>query len=934
MNATSPYGGRIMTLALDSTGDVLMGTHGGGVWKSTDDGDHWARAVEGLDNLFIRDLAVLGDGRIVAATARGAYVSADRAGHWNALSLPDSSFVTFAVSRGGAVFAFTRHGVLYRSMKGTPSWSVLARQPEIEYRNPYSVIVNSKGHVFIGSAPTGVLRSTDNGESWTTLRGELDSTTSLSMAVGPEDRLFASVWNRGVFTSTDNGESWAPLEALGSRVSSIQFAPDGTMFMNAALPYVLRRSEDGGRHWTDSNVKGLQNGRILFGRNGLYFTHGGSTMFRSSDGGRTWVQCASAFSETRSMTADGKGRVVVLDDNYLLHRTSDQGKTWQLVGAELDMVTSFAVGPKDVLFAGTFRSGFFASTDDGATWQRRIVGSIDTMTTSLAFDPDGNIYAGTFQRSHDLPRADGRGSQTVWEGGGLYKSTDGGSTWGVCGFPSTTISSLKNVRGDLYVTVGAFRSPNFFRSTDEGATWEDLSGGQTNIQAFAVLSRDTIYAGGYDGVLCTVDGGKSYRQLNDGLRSGFIEELVAVPGMGILARASELQYLAVGSSAWQSVGIPAGRPEHVFVSQGRLYCDLSFAYEWDDAGHDNGLYAAEISDVLATMVPEPPEAAFWEELTPPPLRGAARLEVDSTNNLYLADRDSILVSNDRGTTWRTIWCRDSVRGRSMVSSVEGFVIDPDSGHLVLALAEDILKSTDGGRSWTPINDPFPRGPQPEADRDYSYIREIGIVSHQTLLVGVSSFSEKGALYASRNLGKDWTLVSDTLPDIVLIAPRRDGVSFLGFAGYGLGRLDHNLSSFAFVNDSLWDARTLSWCGTCAGWQRTISTLEFTKRGVLYAGRSQSGTGFIYRSTDNGASWKQAAVLSNSIAALVATGERSLFAGTNLGVYFSTDAGKSWERRNGGLTSSTVSSMKRGGDGHLYLLTVDAHLYRSLRPAGQ
>ena len=61
------------------------------------------------------------------------------------------------------------------------------------------------------------------------------------------------------------------------------------------------------------------------------------------------------------------------------------------------------------VFAGTQGGGVFRSTDSGTTWARANVGLTDTNVRALAIAPDGDVFAGTFS--------------------GVFRSTDDGDTW-------------------------------------------------------------------------------------------------------------------------------------------------------------------------------------------------------------------------------------------------------------------------------------------------------------------------------------------------------------------------------------------------------------------------------------------------------------------------------------------------------------------------
>jgi hypothetical protein len=78
---------------------------------------------------------------------------------------------------------------------------------------------------------------------------------------------------------------------------------------------------------------------------------------------------------------------------------------------------------------------------------------------------------------------------------------------------------------------------------------------------------------------------------------------------------------------------------------------------------------------------------------------------------------------------------------------------------------------------------------------------------------------------------------------------------------------------------------------------------------LFAGTE----GGVYRSTDNGSNWTQAGLTQNHINALTVIGDQ-VFAGTGSGVFLTTNNGADWNAVNNGLTNSTVLSFARSDSG--------------------
>src|SRR5207249_2650015 len=82
---------------INSSGDIFAGTPGGGVYRSTDDGDNWTLVDNGLTNTWVTALAINSSGDIFAATlGGGAFRSTDNGDSWTQLNtgVPDATFLS------------------------------------------------------------------------------------------------------------------------------------------------------------------------------------------------------------------------------------------------------------------------------------------------------------------------------------------------------------------------------------------------------------------------------------------------------------------------------------------------------------------------------------------------------------------------------------------------------------------------------------------------------------------------------------------------------------------------------------------------------------------------------------------------------------------------------------------------------------------------
>ena len=187
-----------------------------------------------------------------------------------------------------------------------------------------------------------------------------------------------------------------------------------------------------------------------------------------------------------------------------IYKSSDAGHTWQHLGLrDAQQIGAILVDPHDpnriyVVAVGhpygpNAERSVFRSTDGGATWQKVLYKDENIGAIDLAFNPTNPqiIYA-VMWASRRPPWTTG-GSYGA-AGSGLFKSTDGGSTWNQLtkGLPSgadlgrigltTSASDPKR----MYALVQSQKAGGVYRSDDAGDSWQRVN------------SEERIYSRGDD----------------------------------------------------------------------------------------------------------------------------------------------------------------------------------------------------------------------------------------------------------------------------------------------------------------------------------------------------------------------------------------------------------------------------------------------------
>ena len=584
-------------------------------------------------------------------------------------------------------------------------------------------------------------------------------------------------------------------------------------------------------------------------------------VFRSSDGGASWVFSSAGIPPTRVQTVivDPKTPSTLFAGTRTppgvasvgIFKSTDSGETWSEANVGLfDPVTGFgpvdvdalAVSPADskVLVAGTDFSELYRSGDGGATWQAVTFGGATAglQTTSIVFDPKtpGNVYA----------------ASTL----GFLKSADAGLTWiqfGDAGVPFFSIAIDPATPQTLY--AGDATGSGVWKSTNGGSHWTTVnvslpgaSGSRPPILALAVdpSHPSTVYAATYgNGVWVSTNGAASWTAASmqaSGMRDMQIATLLPAPSP----------------------------PSTVYAGTygGGVYESVDGAATWSKA--DAGLAAAVVPAVLAD-------------------RSVAGV-------VYAATSDGVDVSSDAGVTWS-----DPGAGLPSVA-VAALAQAGGAAPRLLAgtLGSGLYQSADRGATWTPsagLNDP--------------YVSSLAVdpTSSSVVFAGTAhpfTGSNSERVFKSMDGGATWAQTSldagGFSVDFLGVNPGHPAQVFAGSGGAsGLFR--------SLDGGTTWSTIATDVCGG-------NSAVAFDAPGsTVYL----AGTTGVCRSADGGATWSVAgvggglAVVSVLVdpskpGTLYAGASPDLTAGIDGGVFVSTDGGLTFTALDAGVPPSAVDAL--------------------------
>ncbi|PIF01439.1 MAG: glycosyl hydrolase [Maribacter sp.] len=310
-----------------------------------------------------------------------------------------------------------------------------------------------------------------NGLKWRSIGPAMTSGRISDIAVNPNNpfEYYVATSSGGVWKTENAGVSYTPLFDNEGSYSI------GCVTMDPTNPNVI---------WIGSGENNNQ-------RSVSY----GDGVYKSMDGGKSWENMGLKTSEHI-------GKIIVHPENP-------------------DIVYVAAIGP---LWGKGGERGLYKTIDGGKSWKAVLTVDEHTGVNDIVMDPRNPdiLYASTHQRRRHVYTYVGGGP-----GSGMYKSTDGGTTWMEInnGLPTVELGRIGLAISPanpeiLYAIVeAADEKGGFYASTDRGASWEKRSDHKTSGNYYQEIIADpidenTIYSMD-TWMTVSHDGGKSFKNVGE-----------------------------------------------------------------------------------------------------------------------------------------------------------------------------------------------------------------------------------------------------------------------------------------------------------------------------------------------------------------------------------------------------------------------------------
>lgn len=283
-------------------------------------------------------------------------------------------------------------------------------------------------------------------------------------------------------------------------------------------------------------------------------------VWKSDDYGRTWspifddqptqsIGSIAVSPSNPNVIYVGSGEGLQRPDLSIgdgIYKSTDTGKTWQHLGLQDgQQFPALAIDPRnqDRIFAAVLghpygpnpERGIFRSLDGGKSWDKVLFKDENTGGSDVHIDPSNPdiVYASLWQ-SRLGPWEDDNGFAGT--NGGLFKSTDGGSTWHKLtkGLPDNLVqinlAIAPSQSSRLYATISTTepvvyasdKGLGFFRSDDGGESWVRITddprpamkigGGDLPIARVDPRNPDVVYSASIVTVRSR-DGGKTWESI-------------------------------------------------------------------------------------------------------------------------------------------------------------------------------------------------------------------------------------------------------------------------------------------------------------------------------------------------------------------------------------------------------------------------------------
>jgi len=627
-----------------------------------------------------------------------------------------------------------------------------------------------------------------------------------------------------------------------------------------------------------------------------YFGATGGGIWKSTDGATSWSPIfdkdgAPSIGSLAVAQADpnviyaGTGEACIrgnISDGNGVWKSLDAGKTWKNVGLkDSRAIGKVIVNPRnpDIAFVAALghpfgpntERGIFRSTDGGKTWDKVLYKDENTGAIDIAFDPrNANILFASLWETRRTPWSLSSGGP----GSGLYRSTDGGTSWskleehGLPKGPYGRIGLAVAANSDRVYAIVEAKEGGLYRSDDGGDSWNLVNGNHSLYQRpwyyMHVIAdpqdADTVYILDVEFFRST-DGGRTFNKIK--IPHGDNHGLWIDPRNSKRMIASNDGGVTVSLDAGKTWTRQDNQPTAQFY---HVATDTREPYYVYGAQQDNSTIAiaSRSDDGLIGR-------SDWYAVGGGEAGYIAPYPSDP-NVVYAGDYEGNITRFDKRTgqvkniaVWPDL---SDARGAANLEHrfqwTAPIVISPQDPNTIYYGGERVFKTSDGGMRWEAISPDLTRndkskqqasgGPITIDDTGTEYYDTVFSIAPSPMTKGLIWVgTDDGLVHVTRDEGKSWANVTPKdLPEwsrisLIEASPHDAGTAYVAVDRHQ----NDDLHPYVY--------RTTDYGKT---WSRIVTGIPDTafvravredpkKKGMLYAGTERG----VFVSFDDGAHWR-------------------------------------------------------------------------------
>ncbi len=649
----------------------------------------------------------------------------------------------------------------------------------------------------------------------------------------------------------------------GGRVSSVAGVPGNpSVYYVGAAAGGVWKTTDGGAHW-----------KAVFKNEPVASI--GAIAVAPSNPNLVWVGTGEA--NPRNDITDGNG----------VYFSPDAGQSWKFMGlADAGQIGRVIIDPTnpDIVFVAALghpwvpnaERGIFRTTDGGKTWEKVLYVDDKTGGADIAFEP-GNprvLFASMWQvRRYPWELVDGG------PGSGLYRSTDGGSTWAKLtkGLPEGPLGRIAIALAPtdpehVYALIEA-KKGLLWESHDLGNHWKAVSNNHDlDVRPFYFSqiqvspdNENRVYFLSFK-MLVSNDGGRTTHWADQGVHVDH-HALWIDPTNGkrmIQGNDGGVFLSTDGAKTWRFLD---NLPIEQFYM---VAADSRTPYNLCGGLQDNSAWCGPSSALGGRSV----DGSRW--FTVAGGDGEYAIPAPSNPDIVYAEAQNGSLERLNLKTHRSQYIRPYLDGveemkpadlKYRFSWTTPIAVSPTDADVVYMGANVLFKTADGGKSWQVISPDLTRNDKSKqvisggpiqydisGAETYDTIQSITVAPSNPQVIWIGT--DDGLVQVTRNGGQSWTNVTGKIPHApawarvyqVGVSPFDAGTAYVAFDGHMLGDRHPHVYRTENYGDS--------WTDISAGLPQDdpvfVVREDPARRGLLVAG---TDTGLFF-SLDSGSHWQR------------------------------------------------------------------------------